>query len=229
MEEYAIEEYIESVISPEPERLRRLDRETHLRMVHPRMCSGHIQGRLLKMLVEMIRPQRILELGTFTGYATLCLAEGAPEDAVIDTVEACDELEPQLRRLFESFSGERRAESGEGRMESGEGCHINLHIADAETFLESAPAESYDLIYIDADKRRYPQYLEGALKAIRPGGYILADNTLWGGHVIERKRHDPLTEGIRRFNEMVAANPRLEKCIIPLRDGLTVIKAEGRR
>lgn len=226
MEDYAIEEYIESVISPEPTRLRRLDRETHLRMVHPRMCSGHIQGRLLKMLVEMIRPLRILELGTFTGYATLCLAEGAPEGAVIDTVEACDELEPQLRRLFTATnSGEEEDESREERP----GCRINLHIADAEAFLETAPAESYDLIYIDADKRRYPQYLEGALRSLRQGGYILADNTLWGGHVTEKKRHDPLTEGIRRFNEMVAADTRLEKCIIPLRDGLSLIRKRKQR
>lgn len=204
-----IEDYIEAHISPEPEHLHRIDRLSHLRMVHGRMCSGHLQGRLLKMLAEMIRPMRVLELGTFTGYATLCLAEGAPEGAVIDTVEIFDENEDFLREVFTTSPG---------------GEKIRLHIGDACRWMESRPDGEYDLILIDADKRQYPEYLPAALRVLRKGGYILADNTLWDGHVIEPERHDALTEGVRRFNDMVAADPSLEKVIIPMRDGLTLIR-----
>ena len=204
-----IEDYIEEHISAEPEALRRLDRCSHLTMVHPHMCSGHTQGRLLKMLTTMIRPRRVLELGTYSGYATLCMAEAMLEiysdgqAAIaadyasgdiscprIDTVEVFDELEGRLRSLF--------AEAPGGRL-------IDLHIGDA-------------------DKRRYPEYLEAALPLLRRGGYIIADNTLWDGHVADPQRHDPLTVGIRRFNDAVAVNPRLEKVIIPMRDGLSLIR-----
>lgn len=208
-EDYALENYIEEHISAEPEHLRRLDRMSHLRMVHPRMCSGHAQGRLLVMLTRMISPRRILELGTFTGYATLCLAEGSPEGAVIDTVEIFDENEDMLRRIFSEHPG---------------GEKIRLHIADACGYMRGAEPESYDMILIDADKRQYPDYLTEALRLLRPGGYIIADNTLWGGHVTEAGRHDPLTGGVRRFNDMVAADPTLEKVILPMRDGLTLIR-----
>ena len=223
-----IEDYIEEHISAEPEALRRLDRCSHLTMVHPHMCSGHTQGRLLKMLTTMVRPRRVLELGTYSGYATLCMAEAMLEiysdgqAAIaadyasgdiscprIDTVEVFDELEGRLRSLF--------AEAPGGRL-------IDLHIGDALDFMASAEPLSYDLIFIDADKRRYPEYLEAALPLLRRGGYIIADNTLWDGHVADPQRHDPLTVGIRRFNDAVAVNPRLEKVIIPMRDGLSLIR-----
>ena len=204
-----IEEYIESHISKEPSHLRRLDRISHLRMVHGRMCSGHWQGRLLKMLTEMISPRNILELGTFTGYATLCMAEGAPEDARIDTIEVFDENEDFLRSVFEGYPG---------------GEKVNLIMGDASEIMKRMDDECYDLIFIDADKRAYPDYLTEARRILRPGGFIIADNTLWDGHVIEADRNDPQTAGVKLFNDLVAGDATLEKVIIPLRDGLTLIR-----
>ena len=204
-----IEEYIESHISKEPSHLRRLDRISHLRMVHGRMCSGHWQGRLLKMLTEMISPRNILELGTFTGYATLCMAEGAPEDARIDTIADFDENEDFLRSVFEGYPG---------------GEKVNLIMGDASEIMKRMDDECYDLIFIDADKRAYPDYLIEARRILRPGGFIIADNTLWDGHVIEADRNDPQTAGVKLFNDLVAGDDTLEKVIIPLRDGLTLIR-----
>ncbi len=210
----ALYEYIEAHISAEPADLHRLERLSHLRMVHGRMCSGHWQGRLLKMLTEMIRPRRVLELGTFTGYATLCMAEGMaavnPDgSARIDTIEVFDENEDFLRDVFARFPhGER----------------VNLIIGDALEVMPRLERGSYDLIFIDADKRVYPEYLELAKPLLADGGYIIADNTLWDGHVTDPSRRDPQTLGVKRFNEMVAADPQLESVIIPLRDGLTLIR-----
>lgn len=204
-----IYEYVEAHIDPEPSELHRLMRESNLRMVHGRMCSGHLQGRLLRMLVRMAGARRILELGTFTGYATLCLAEGAGEGASVDTVEVSDENEDFLREVF-------------GR--SPHGNIINLIIGDAKEVMEGMEAESYDLIFIDADKRDYPAYYTLAKRLIRRGGWIIADNTLWDGHVADEERHDPQTLGVKRFNDIVAADAEVEKVIIPLRDGLTLIR-----
>lgn len=219
-----IREYIEAHISAEPDALHRLDRLSNLRMVHGRMCSGHWQGRLLKMLTAMIRPRRVLELGTFTGYATLCMAEGMADaygtyagiDAAagaqehrIDTIEIFDENEDFLREVFG---------------DSPYAAMINLIIGDALEVMPRLEAESYDMIFIDADKRLYPEYLPPAKALLAPGGYILADNTLWDGHVADPSRHDPQTLGVRRFNDLVAADPGLETVIIPLRDGLTLIR-----
>ncbi|MBD5371298.1 MAG: O-methyltransferase [Bacteroides sp.] len=204
-------DYIEAHIDREPEYLHRLERESNLRMVHGRMCSGHLQGRLLRMLAGMARPRRVLELGTFTGYSTLCLAEALADvpGARVDTIEIFDENEDFLRRVFAGTPlGER----------------VNLIIGDALEVMPRLEAGSYDLIFIDADKRLYPEYLELSLRLLRPGGYIMADNTLWDGHVAEPGRNDPQTRGVKRFNDLVAADRRLEKVIIPLRDGLTLIR-----
>lgn len=215
-------DYIEAHISAEPEGLHRLERLSNLRMVHGRMCSGHWQGRLLKMLTEMIRPGKVLELGTFTGYSTLCMAEGmlacseesgGGVEVMIDTIEIFDENEDFLRDVFSRFP--------EGRL-------INLIIGDAVDIMPELPGETYDMIFIDADKRLYPEYLVMAKPLLTPGGYIIADNTLWDGHVVDSGRHDPQTSGVRRFNEMVAADPELESVIIPMRDGLTLIRKRGR-
>ncbi len=203
-----LEDYIEQHISPEPPYLRHLDRLSHLTRVHGRMCSGHWQGRLLAMLTAMIRPKRILELGTFTAYSTLCLAEGAP-DAQIDTVEVFDENETLIHDVLNA---------------SEYGRNITLHIGDALQFMSRVADSHYDLILIDADKREYPQYLKATLRILAPGGYILADNTLWDGKVIDARQHDAQTTGIRDFNELVAKDTSLEKVIIPLRDGLTLIR-----
>lgn len=204
-----LEDYIEAHIDPEPEELRRIDRATNIRLLNGRMCSGHIQGRLLKMLVRMIRPRRVLELGTFSGYSALCMAEALEPGATLHTVEVDDELEDFIRaNLASAPAGER----------------ISLHIGDAMETMRGWDDGAFDLIFIDADKRAYADYYGEALRLLQPGGFIIADNTLWDGHVVEGCRHSSQTEGIIRFNDLVASDPRVEKAIVPLRDGLTLIR-----
>ena len=204
-----LNDYILNHIDAEPEHLYRLERDTHLRLLYSRMCSGHLQGRLLKMLVRMAKPERILELGTFSGYSAQCLAEGLlSDDAQLHTIEIEDELEDFLRQHF---------------ADSPVGHRIHLHIGDASQILPQLNL-MFDLVFIDANKRHYPQYYELVLPWLTPGGFIIADNTLWDGKVAEpHAKIDPQTEGILSFNQMVAADPRVEKVIIPVRDGLTII------
>ena len=203
-------DYIEAHIDTHPEYLRRLERESNIHLLNGRMCSGHLQGRLLKMLVAMTAPGNVLELGTFSGYSALCIAEALATDATLHTVEADDEMEDFIR---DTFAG------------SEHGRKITLHIADALDFCKSQPDESFDLVFIDADKRQYCEYYEESLRLLRPGGYIIADNTLWGGNVVDPAHFkDPQTAGIRRFNDIVAADGRVEKVILPIRDGLTIIR-----
>lgn len=204
-----LNDYILNHIDAEPEHLYRLERDTHLRLLYSRMCSGHLQGRLLKMLVRMAKPERILELGTFSGYSAQCLAEGLlSDDAQVHTIEIEDELEDFLRQHF---------------ADSPVGHRIHLHIGDACQILPQLNL-MFDLVFIDANKRHYPQYYELVLPWLTPGGFIIADNTLWDGKVAEpHTKIDPQTEGILSFNQMVAADPRVEKVIIPVRDGLTII------
>lgn len=205
-----LESYIETRVSPEPEHLAALRREINLRCLYPRMCSGHLQGRLLTLLTAMVAPRRALEIGTYAGYSALCIAEGLPDGSTLDTVEIDDEMEPRLRRLFSS---------------SPLGEKITLHIADSDTFLPTLPREAFDLVFMDADKRRYLETFRAILPLVAPGGFILADNTLWDGKVADpAARPDPQTEGIRRFNDAVAADPSLLTVILPLRDGLTLIQ-----
>ena len=204
-----LNDYILNHIDAEPEHLYRLERDTHLRLLYSRMCSGHLQGRLLKMLVRMAKPERILELGTFSGYSAQCLAEGLlSDDAQVHTIEIEDELEDFLRQHF---------------ADSPVGHRIHLHIGDASQILPQLNL-MFDLVFIDANKRHYPQYYELVLPWLTPGGFIIADNTLWDGKVAEpHAKIDPQTEGILSFNQMVATDPRVEKVIIPVRDGLTII------
>ena len=204
-----LNDYILNHIEAEPEHLYRLERDTHLRLLYSRMCSGHLQGRLLKMLVRMAKPERIVELGTFSGYSAQCLAEGLlSDDAQVHTIEIEDELEDFLRQHF---------------ADSPVGHRIHLHIGDASQILPQLNL-MFDLVFIDANKRHYPQYYELVLPWLTPGGFIIADNTLWDGKVAEpHTKIDPQTEGILSFNQMVAADPRVEKVIIPVRDGLTII------
>ena len=204
-----LNDYILNHIDAEPEHLYRLERDTHLRLLYSRMCSGHLQGRLLKMLVRMAKPERILELGTFSGYSAQCLAEGLLSgDAQVHTIEIEEELEDFLRQHF---------------ADSPVGHRIHLHIGDACQILPQLNL-MFDLVFIDANKRHYPQYYELVLPWLTPGGFIIADNTLWDGKVAEpHAKIDPQTEGILSFNQMVAADPRVEKVIIPVRDGLTII------
>lgn len=203
-----LEEYIESHISPEPDLLKKIDRHTNLYRLNGRMCSGHIQGRLLKMLVAMIKPKRIIELGTFTGYSALCMAEALDEDAVIHTVEADDELEHEIQQNIS---------------QSPHGAKIILHIGDALDVMKKFEPGYFDLAVIDADKREYPQYFTSTMEIVKSGGFIIADNTLWDGHVVETCKHSSQTNGILEFNRLVAETPGVEVAIIPIRDGLTLI------
>lgn len=201
-----LENYILSHIDPEPEHLKRLNRDTHVECLYSNMCSGHLQGRLLKMFARMIKPRRVLELGTFTGYSALCMAEGADEGAILDTIEINDELEDFIRRHFVPPYDEM----------------IHLHIGDARKVLEDIDAQ-WDMVFIDANKRNYLDYYKMVLPHVKPGGFIIADNTLWYGKVTDASAHDAQTAGISEFNDFVASDTRVEKVMIPLRDGLTII------
>ncbi len=204
-----LDDYILAHIDREPELLHRLYRATQLHLLYPRMASGHLQGRLLKMLVQMVRPQRVLEIGTYSGYSGLCLAEGLPEGGVLHTVEVNDEQEDFTLPWF------RRSPYAD---------RICLHIGDA---MEVVPqlGVMFDLVFIDADKRHYSDYYDLSMRFLHTGGYIVADNTLWDGHVLEPPdKADPQTRGIQEFNDRVAADNRVEKVILPLRDGLTLIR-----
>lgn len=204
-----LEEYISAHIGSESSLLRDLYRETNIRMLNPRMASGHIQGRLLKMLVSMIRPQLILEVGTFTGYATLCMAEGLSDGGTVHTIEIDDELEDFIMKTFKKSPYSDR---------------ISLHIGDA---LKVVPqlGLTFDMIFLDGEKREYPDYYAVLLDYLRPGGYMIADNTLWDGHVVDRDYDsDPQTIAVRKFNDTVRADDRVEVAMIPIRDGLTIIR-----
>ena len=212
-------EYIEQHSSPESDALRKITRSTHLELINPRMLSGHVQGRVLSMISQMIQPERILELGTFTGYSALCLAEGLTEKGKLLTIEHNDELEDMIRRnLALSPLGEK----------------VELVIGDAKEELrrlgerrEAKGAGVVDLVFIDADKKEYCDYLDLVLPLMREGGWILADNTLWDGHIVDPAYDkDKQTLALRAFNDKVAADNRLEKVILPLRDGLTIIRVK---
>lgn len=203
-----LEEYILRHIDSESDALRALDRETHLFHLRPRMCSGHLQGKLLKMFVRMIRPRCILELGTFTGYSALSLADGMDGDARLHTIEIDDELEDFIRTHFGKSPVADR---------------IHLHIGDACDIIPQLH-ETFDLVFIDANKRQYLDYYNLVFDYVAPGGFIIADNTLWDGKVVDfGKKLDAQTAGILEFNDFVAADSRVEKVIIPMRDGLTII------
>lgn len=204
-----LDEYILGHIDAEGDYLHALWRDTQLRLSYGQMASGHLQGRVLKMLVRMVQPQKVLEVGTYSGYATLCMAEGLPEGAELHTFEIFDENEDFLREWIGGCSYKDK---------------IHLHIGDA---LQLVPEmkEQWDFAYIDGDKREYVAYYEMLLPLMRPGGYIVADNTLWYGRVLEKARQsDVQTRGVQAFNDLVASDPRVEKVILPLRDGLTIIR-----
>ena len=198
--------------SPQGEALDWLQKQTNIRTNHARMLSGPVQGRFLKMIVEMCDARRVLELGSFTGYSGICLASGLPEDGHLDTLEINDELEDLILEGF-SRAGLRE--------------RISLHIGDCletlKRFREEG-REPYDLVFIDANKRDYPEYYELVFDLVRPGGWILADNVLWDGKVaLDPMPQDRQTLGIDNFNRRVASDPRVESVIIPIRDGLNLI------
>ena len=204
----SLDDYILSHIDDEGDYLRALYRDTHLKLLYPRMASGHLQGRILKMLVRMIRPQTVLEIGTYSGYSALCMAEGLPEGGVVHTFEINDEQEVFTRPWIEGSAYADR---------------IRMHTGDA---LEMVPEMglTFDMAYIDGDKRKYADYYRMVMERLTEGGYIVADNTLWDGHVIDHAYdRDAQTLGIRAFNDLVAADTECEKVIIPMRDGITLI------
>ncbi len=203
-----LEDYILQHIDEEGDLLSRLDRETHLYHLRPRMCSGHLQGKLLKMFVRMIRPHRILELGTFTGYSALAMSEGMAPGAELHTIEIDDELEDFIRQHFSQSPIADR---------------IHLHIGDAREVMAQVGGE-FDLVFMDANKRQYLEYYNLVFDSVAPDGFIIADNTLWDGKVVDfGKKLDAQTAGILEFNDFVAADKRVEKVIVPIRDGLTII------
>lgn len=203
-----IDQYILSHIDEEGELLQNLNRDAHVNLLRPRMLSGHLQGRVLKMLCRLVQPRYILEIGTYTGYATLCLAEGAADDAQIHTIEVNDELEDFIKKhLYKSKLKDR----------------IHLHLGDAMEIIPSID-RMFDLVFIDANKRTYVEYYDLIFDKVRPGGLIIADNTLWDGKILETpKASDKQTIGIQKFNDMIAKDTRVEKVILPMRDGLTLI------
>lgn len=204
-----IDEYIDNHIDPEGDYLYRLWRATNLHTIHGRMASGHLQGRLLKMLVQMIRPKNILEVGTFSGYSAICMAEGLAPGGRVWTYEINDEMEDFTRPWIEGSPVADR---------------IEFRIGDANVEAPRLGIE-FDMAFVDGDKRTYRQTYDTLLPIIRSGGYIIADNTLWDGHVVDPAYdHDSQTRGIETFNDYIANDDRVEKVILPIRDGLTIIR-----
>ncbi len=210
--ENILDEYVLNHSDAEPEYLHRLWRATNVHMLHGRMASGHLQGRLLKMLVKMVNPQNIIEVGTFSGYSALCMAEGLGEQGHLYTFEINDEQEPFTRKWIE---------------ESPWADKITFIIGDAATEAKKI-GKSFDFAFMDGDKRTYVETYESLLPLMNKGAFILADNTLWDGHVTDAEYDkDHQTVGIRRFNDYVAADKRVEKVLLPLRDGLTIIRIKN--
>jgi predicted O-methyltransferase YrrM len=206
---FNIEEYILNHSDKEDSVLAELNRETNLKVLRPRMLSGHLQGKILEMISKMIRPEKILELGTYTGYSAICLAKGLQEKGILHSIEINDELEDLILKYIEKASVENK---------------IKLHFGDARTIIPQIN-EMFDLVFIDADKREYLEYYNIVFDYVKPGGFMLADNVLWSGKVIEMETpDDDYTKGIFEFNDFLKNDDRVEKVILPLRDGLTLIR-----
>ncbi len=208
----ALDDYIRAHTTPERPELYRLWRATNTQLVRGRMASGHVQGQLLRMLVGMVRPRRILEVGTFSGYSALAMAAALPPGGELYTFEVNDEMEDFARGWFDA---------------SPYGSRIRFTVGDALTIVPTLGLD-FDFIFIDGDKRQYADYYAMAKRHLAHGGYIVADNTLWDGHVVDPAYdRDAQTQGIRRFNDLVVADPEVECVILPLRDGLTLIRHLG--
>jgi len=206
---FNIEEYILNHSDSEDPVLAELNRETNLKILRPRMLSGHLQGKILEMISKMIHPKKILELGTYTGYSAICLAKGLKENGILHTIEINDELEEFILKYLRKAGLEEK---------------VKLHFGDARRIVPELNA-SFDLAFIDADKREYLEYYNTIFEYVKPGGFILADNVLWSGKVIELESpDDEYTKGIFEFNEFIKNDDRVEKVILPLRDGLTLIR-----
>jgi predicted O-methyltransferase YrrM len=203
----SLENYIQNHSEEEPEILQELTRETHLKVLRPRMITGHFQGRVLSMLSKIINPKNILEIGTYTGYSAICLAEGLQSQGTLHTIDINDELVTLQRRYFDK---------------SGFGSQIVQHSGDALKIIPNLDP-IFDLIFIDAEKTEYPNYLEAVLKKVKSGSIILSDNVLWSGKVVEPlNARDKATKTLLDYNKNLKEDPRLETVLLPIRDGLTV-------
>jgi len=204
----ALEHYSETHTSPESELLSRINRETHLEVLQPRMLSGHLQGRVLSLLSKLLQPKRVLEIGTYTGYSALCLAEGLPKDGRLITIDINEELRTRVQAYFD---------------ESGYKNQIEYHVGDALEIIPSLTG-NWDFVFIDADKKNYLNYYNLVIDHMNPGGIILADNILWSGKVIDPTASDRETELLRKYNEVIHADSRVENVVLPIRDGIMVAR-----
>ena len=200
--------YIEQHIDKEPTLLKELSRETHIKIYHPRMLAGHFQGRLLAMISKMIKPKYVLEIGTYTGYSTLCLAEGIQEKGEIHTIEKNDELVDFIRSYINKSQFAEK---------------IVLHIGDAREIVPKINL-LFDLVFIDGNKKEYVEYYNVIINKVKKGGFIIADNVLWNGKVIDKSENDENTKAVREFNKIIAENDELEKILLPIRDGIFIIR-----
>ncbi len=196
--------------SPLPPLLLELERETHLRTMAPQQLSGPVQGQLLRFLSQMLRPRRVLEIGTFTGFSALCLAEGLADDGILHTIEADDELQPIIQKFVQRAGFQEK---------------IKLHIGDAAAIVPTLK-EEFDLVFLDGGKLNYAQHFDLVFPKIRPGGWLLADNVLWEGRVLTDEK-DATARALRAFNEKICRDPRLENLLLPLRDGLMIARKIG--
>jgi len=203
----AIDEYAVDHTQPEPELLARLARETHQKVLQPRMLSGHYQGRLLSMISKIARPKTILELGTYTGYSALCLAEGLQKDGVLHTIDINEELKDFQKKYFDLSIFKDQ---------------IHQHLGNALNIIPNLDIK-FDMVFIDADKPNYPDYFDLIINKLNPGGIILTDNVLWSGKVVEKiQEDDESTRALVKYNTLVAADSRLETIMLPIRDGLSI-------
>lgn len=204
-----LEKYILAHTRDDDKVLADLYRKTHIKFVNPNMVSGHLQGAILTMISNMVAPEKILEIGTFTGYSAICLARGLKKNGCLDTIEIDDELTDFILSYFKKAGVEKQ---------------INLFTGNALDLIKKLPGP-YDLVYIDGDKREYAAYYNLVFEKVRPGGFIIADNVLWGGKVTDSEyKNDPFTKGIMEFNELVHKDVRVENVIFPVRDGLMLLK-----
>jgi caffeoyl-CoA O-methyltransferase len=207
--ESELEQYILSHIDPEEDLLAELNRLTHLKVMHPRMLSGHLQGKILRMISLMIHPDQILEIGTFTGYSAICLAQGLSDGGQLHTIEINDELTDIPKLYFEKF---------------GLTNHIKMYHGDARLIIPTLH-DNFDLVFLDGDKSEYPDYYKLVFDKVKHGGFILADNILWSGKVVEKTTgNDYFTKGIKIFNDLIFKDKRVEKVILPIRDGLMILR-----
>lgn len=204
----SLAEYSENHTSEEPSLLKELNRETHAKVLMPRMLSGHLQGRFLSMISHMMRPKKILEIGTYTGYSALCFAEGLAEDGILHTIDINDELSGIINSYFNR---------------SGFSKKIHTHFGDASNIIPSIEGP-FDIVFIDADKVNYSKYFDLVFEKVRKGGLIIADNVLWSGKILDAGKADKDTKALMAFNEKIQKDDRIENVLVPVRDGLMIIR-----